>query len=170
MVIRSQHQRYPEASYMRILKVAALPLVGETNPNNIRKVVALVQRTFRGETTAKPLQIDSVTYKADYVLIPKDQESRYLNVSSQRTVKLMPSKTEFPPLLKEILIREAKQVRLKYPEGEPKLRLRYNLNGVKNYKIAEDQETPTIDNETSIQPTLYMNDVDEHKIGCNNEF
>ncbi|XP_078035629.1 LOW QUALITY PROTEIN: mitochondrial ribosomal protein S34 [Augochlora pura] len=170
MVVRSQHQRYPEPSYMRILKVAALPMVGETNPDNTRKVVVLVEKTFRGQTVAKPVQLDSVTYKTDYVLIPKDEESHYLNVSNQQTVKYMPSKTEFPPLLKEILIREAKQAELEYPEGEPKLRLRYNLRGVKNYKIAEDQETPTIDVEMSMRSTLYMDDYDKLEISCNNKF
>lgn len=33
MVIRNKFQVYPEPSYMRILKVAALPMIGDSNPD-----------------------------------------------------------------------------------------------------------------------------------------
>lgn len=153
MVIRSQYQRYPEASYMRILKVAALP-----NPSDSydpRKVVALVERTFRGETSKNPVQIESVSYKSDYVLIPKDQEAKYLTATNQRAHKLLPSTTEFPPLLKEILMRQAKQT-AELRADEPKLQVRYNLNGIKIYRVAKDGETPTV-HLTSTSTTLYRN-------------
>ncbi|XP_076649606.1 mitochondrial ribosomal protein S34 [Halictus rubicundus] len=165
IVIRSQYQRYPEPCYMRILKVAALPMTGEANPDNIRKVVALVERTFRGETTVKPVQLETVTYKPDYVLIPKDQESQYTNVSNRPAARVMPSEAEFPPLLKEILIREAmKGGGQENPVVEPKLRLRYNLTGVKNYSVAKDEETPTVDVEATKRPTLYTGNERENRL------
>lgn len=33
MVIRNKLQVYPEPSYMKILKVAAVPMIGESNPD-----------------------------------------------------------------------------------------------------------------------------------------
>ncbi|XP_076292591.1 mitochondrial ribosomal protein S34 [Lasioglossum baleicum] len=165
MVIRSQYQRYPEPCYMRILKVSALPMIGEANPDNVRKVVALVERTFRGETKEKPVQLESVTYKSDYVLIPKDEESRYLNAPGRLPMRVMPSEIEFPPLLKEILIREAiKREGKEYPVVEPKLRLKYNLTGVKGYIVAKQQETPTVDLEATKRPTLYSSNECENRL------
>ena len=152
MVIRSQSQRYPEASYMRILKVAALPNPSD-NCHDPRKVVALVERTFRGETSKNPVQIDSVSYKSDYVLIPKDQEARYLTATNQRAHKLLPATTEFPPLLKEILIRQANQAG-ELCADEPKLQLKYNFKGMKIYRLAKDGETPTV-HLTSTSTKLY---------------
>lgn len=128
---------------------------------NMRKVVALVEKTFRGQRITKPIQIDSASYKSDYILIPKDQESHYLNVICEQPIKILPSKIEFPPLLKEILIRQGKQTG-QHITKETKLRVRYNSSGVKNQKIAEEQETPTIDFQTNRLPTLYITTGDEH--------
>ncbi|KRT80812.1 hypothetical protein AMK59_4993, partial [Oryctes borbonicus] len=64
-------ERYPEPSYMRILKVEALPEPKEKSPDNLRKVRVLVERTFRGVTNPKPLYLESASYKTDYRLIPK---------------------------------------------------------------------------------------------------
>ncbi|XP_031845949.1 mitochondrial ribosomal protein S34 [Nomia melanderi] len=160
MVVRSKFQEYPEPSYMRILKVAAVPMIGESNPDNMRKVIALVEKTFRGQKFTKPSQLDAVTYKSDYVLIPKDQESRYTNVICEKPVKILPRQIEFPPLLKEILIRQRKRTGQEITE-DIKLQARYNFNGLKNQRIAEEQETPTIDFQKTAQPTLYITTGDE---------
>lgn len=121
---------------------------------NMRKVVALVEKTFRGQRITKPIHIDSASYKSDYILIPKDQELHYSNVICEQPVKILPSKIEFPPLLKEILIRQGKQIG-QHITKETKLPVRYNLNGVKNYKIVEEHETSTKD--WNRQSTLYIN-------------
>lgn len=118
--------------------------------------MALVQRTFRGKTSEKPVQIDSVSYKADYILIPKDQEARYLNANTQPTVRTVPRTMEFPPLLKEILIRQAKQSGEPFVDT-PKLELRYCSKGVRYYRPAEENETPMINIETMKRQTLYPN-------------
>ncbi|KZC13731.1 PREDICTED: uncharacterized protein LOC107191846 [Dufourea novaeangliae] len=138
MILRSQFQKYREASYMRILKVAAQPDVSEPGPDNLRKVVALVERTFRGTKNVKPVQIDSVTYKGDYILVPKDQETSYINASEQPTVKICPETMELPPLLRELLIQQAKQAG-KPLVDEPKIKIRYCVGPVKFYKVAENQ-------------------------------
>lgn len=124
---------------------------------NVRKVVALVEKTFRGQTITKPIQIEAASYKADYVLIPKDQESQYLNVICERPIKILPSSIEFPPLLKEILIRQGKQTE------NITLKVRYNTSGIKNQRIAGEQETPTINFETNRLPTLHITTGDEQE-------
>ncbi|XP_076627182.1 mitochondrial ribosomal protein S34 [Colletes latitarsis] len=156
IIVRSQHERYPEPSYIKILKVATLPHVND-NPHYPRKIVALVERTFRGKTADKPVQIESVSYKADYVLVPKDQEERYLNASSKLPEKILPRTTNFPPLLKELLIRQAKQKGEPLTE-EPKLPIKYNLHGMKHYRIAEENETPTYNIDITRSTTLYLDD------------
>lgn len=117
--------------------------------------MALVERTFRGKKYPKPVQIDSASPKADYVLIPKDEEYRFLN-DVQPELKIMPTTAEFPPLLKELLLREAKK---ENKTDIPKLPLIYNLKGVKNYRPAEEGETPTVevtmDLGTPASPQLY---------------
>lgn len=125
-----------------------------------RKVVALVQRTFRGKTSEKPIQIESVSYKADYVLIPKDEEAKYLNATGQPSYRIMPRTVEFPPLLKELLISQAKQMGKNITE-EPKLKVCYNLTGSKNYRIAEEGETPTVDIKLTNCTLLYTNNMQE---------
>ncbi|XP_003702760.1 mitochondrial ribosomal protein S34 [Megachile rotundata] len=140
MVIRYTFQRYPEPCYMRILKVAALPDTSK-HPHDPRKVRVLVESTFRGKTQPTPRQIDSVSYKPDYMLIPKDEEHRYLN-HIQPPVKILPRTVEFPPLLKEMLIREAKKKNTTPVLHMPAI---YNLKGIKNYKVAEEGETPNVD-------------------------
>lgn len=154
MVIRHALQKYPEPCYMRILKVAALPDTSK-HPHDPRKVRVLVERTFRGETDPKPKQIDSVSYKPDYMLIPKDEEHRYLN-HVKRSVKILPRTIEMPPLLKEILIRQAKK-----DNTTPVLHMpvKYNLTGMKNYVVAKEGETPTVEVSmglgTPASPHLY---------------
>ncbi|XP_029041779.1 28S ribosomal protein S34, mitochondrial [Osmia bicornis bicornis] len=140
MVIRSRFQRYPEPCFMRILKVAALPDTTK-HPHEGRKVMALVEKTFRGKKSTKPIQIDSATPKADYVLIPKDEEYRFLN-DLQPELKIMPATVEFPPLLKEMLRLEARK---QNKTDIPKLPLKYNFTGEKNYRLAKEGETPTVD-------------------------
>lgn len=110
-----------------------------------RKVMVLVERVFRGEKTPKPVQLDSATYKADYVLIPKDQEHLYLNNTKVPEKRILPRTTDFPPLFSQLIMRQMKAKGVATP-AEPKLNLRYNLDAasIKNYRIAEEGETPTV--------------------------
>lgn len=106
--------------------------------------MVLVERVFRGHKNPKPVQLDTVTYKADYMLIPKDQEHLFLDNTKVSETKILPRTTDFPPLFSQMIMR---QMKAKDPAAvEPKLDLRYNLKGgdIKNYRIAEEGETPTV--------------------------
>ncbi|KAG6794380.1 hypothetical protein HZU73_09944 [Apis mellifera caucasica] len=157
MIIRNTQQRYPEACYMKILKVAALPDTSK-HFHDPRNVVVLVEQVFRGKKLPLPVQIDTVTFKPDYMLIPKDQEANYINRTKQPIQKIMPRTTNFPPLLKEILMR---QKNLKEESSDLKLTIKYAPLGIKNYKIAEEGETPTVNIEIGLgepaSPSLYAN-------------
>lgn len=124
-----------------------------------RKVIVLVEQTFRGETHPEPVQLDETTYKPDYVLIHKDQEEKYRKITVKPEKKVVPRITDLPPLLKELLLREAREQRKDAPDLN--LKLQYNLSGFKNYKVAEEGNTPTIDVSIGLgkprSPTLYEN-------------
>ncbi|KAL6442032.1 hypothetical protein ACFW04_002396 [Cataglyphis niger] len=143
LVIRNRFQRYPEPCYMKILKVAAMSLPDEAY--NDRKVMVLVERVFRGHKNPKPVQLDSVTYKADYMLIPKDQEHLYLENAKLPEKRILPRTTDLPPLLAQIIMQQMKTKGEKVSE-EPKLHLKYNFEGgsIKNYRLAEEGESPTV--------------------------
>ena len=118
----------------------------------------MVEQVFRGKKLPLPVQIDTVTFKPDYMLIPKDQEANYINRTKQPIQKIMPRTTNFPPLLKEILMR---QKNLKEESSVLKLTIKYAPLGIKNYKIAEEGETPTVNIEIGLgepaSPSLYAN-------------
>lgn len=107
--------------------------------------MVLVERVFRGRKTPKPVQLDSATYKADYILIPKDQEHLYLENKKLPEEKILPRTTDLPPLLSQIIVRQMKARGDKVSE-EPKLTLKYNFEGrsVKNYRLVEEGESPTV--------------------------
>ncbi|CAK9796754.1 hypothetical protein ANTPLA_LOCUS953 [Anthophora plagiata] len=158
MVIRSNEQRYPEACYMRILKVVGLPNTSQ-HIHDPRPVMVLADKIFRGKRSPEPFQIDFTSVKTDYVLIHKDQEERYTSVTALPPQRVMPRTADMPPLLKEILIRQAKQAKREHPDL--KMKLVYNLTGFKNYRIAEEGETPTVkigmQLEKCANPALYAN-------------
>ncbi|XP_077262095.1 mitochondrial ribosomal protein S34 [Temnothorax americanus] len=144
LVIRNRFQRYPEPCYMKILKVAGMPMPEEAYTD--RKVRVLVERVFRGHKNPKPVQLDSATYKADYILIHKDQEHLYLDNTKVPETRILPKMTDLPPLFSQLVIRQMKAKGVVAPE-QPKLNLRYNFDGgsVKNYRLVEEGETPTVE-------------------------
>lgn len=107
--------------------------------------MVLVERVFRGQKNPKPVQLDSATYKPDHMLIPKDQEHLFLNNTKVPEMRILPRMTDFPPLFLQILIRDMKAKGVT-ASTEPKLELQYNFNGanLKNYRLAEEGETPTV--------------------------
>ncbi|XP_043282101.1 uncharacterized protein mRpS34 [Venturia canescens] len=151
IIIRHMFQRYPEPSYFKVLKVAAMP---NEDP---RKVMVLTERVFRGLKYEKLVQIDSTSYKADYQLIPKDQEYKYKPL--EKPEKIIVSQTmQFPPLLREILSRRLKA---KGITKEPELPVWLNTSGNKTYRLAKEGETPTkkftIGLGEPATPSLYAN-------------
>jgi small subunit ribosomal protein S34 len=68
-----------------------------------RKVRVWAEKVFRGRKYPKIVEVCSVSYKADYRLIPKDEEEEYCKTDSHLTmdkVKILPRTVPFPPLLR----------------------------------------------------------------------
>lgn len=107
----------------------------------MRKVKVLVEKTFRGVTNPKPVCIESTSYKTDYRLIPKDEEQRYFQYKpSVINETVFPRTMVFPPLMREVLIREMK---IKGDTVvEPVMDIAYND---KKRRIAKEGERPTIE-------------------------
>jgi len=107
--------------------------------------MVLVERVFRGQKNPKPVQLDSATYKADYMLIPKDQEHLFFDNTKVPEEKILPRTTDLPPLFSQMIIHQMKAKGITVPT-ELKLNLRYNFKGgsIKNYRLAEEGETPTV--------------------------
>lgn len=127
---------------------------------NLRKVRVTVERTFRGKLEPKPRTIESTSYKADYRLIPKDEEESYCRKIEVKTETPILQKTmEFPPLMRDVLIREKKA------KGEDvqdlKLDIVYNKHVLQKSKLAEDGEKPTVTIQLNMQQlpnlSLYKN-------------
>lgn len=123
---------------------------------DLRKVRVWVERTFRGQKFPKLVKIESTSYKSDYKLIPKDEESIYCQIKKNEKLKIYPKTMEFPPLLKEVIRRE------NLKEGiteEPKLEIVYNKSKNKSYRVAEDGEKADIEIVSGlgkpISPSLY---------------
>ncbi|KAG5890877.1 hypothetical protein JTB14_002820 [Gonioctena quinquepunctata] len=144
IVARSMLERYPEPSYIKILKVEPLPNPEKPSIDDVRKVRVWVEKTFRGITEPKPMCTESASYKTDYKLILKDDEAEYCKEAAGKSVKVLPRYFDFPPLLKELLMREAEAKGQKYAE-EPKLEILYNRQSrIKSYRIANEGEEPDI--------------------------
>ncbi|CAG9801476.1 unnamed protein product [Chironomus riparius] len=133
VVVRSMMERYPEKSFMRVLQVETLP-----NEEN-RKIRVLVEKVFRGRKYDKPVWIEGASYKTDYRLLSKKEEADYCKVQTteHENIKLIDPKMEFPPLLKEFLIKET---------GNKDIKLDVFLKRGHNkfYKLAKEGETPNI--------------------------
>ncbi|XP_044269367.1 uncharacterized protein LOC123014364 [Tribolium madens] len=160
LVIRSTFERYPEPSFFKILKVEPLPCPKVQTLDDQRKVRVLVEKTFRGVTYPKPITIESTSYKADYQLIPKDEEHNYSTiVETKREIAILQRTMEFPPLMKDVLMRENRA------KGEDvqdlKLEIVYHKTKTGKYRVAEEGETPTVTFQANIQElpniSLYKN-------------
>jgi small subunit ribosomal protein S34 len=143
IVVRSRFERYQEPSYLKIVKVEPLPCPEVQNMDNQRKVRVLVEKTFRGKTFPNPITIESASYKTDYRLLATDEEKAYCKmVELKSELPIYPKTMDFPPLLKELLIKEKKA------KGEVleelKLDVVYQKKNNGTYRIANEGEEPTI--------------------------
>lgn len=104
-----------------------------------------VEKTFRGKTFPNPVVIESASYKADYRLIPRDEEEHYCKVDVKEDTKIFPKYFEFPPVMKELILRDIRKEGGEVTE-EPKLEIVYNKGSKKRkYRIAQDGEKPTVE-------------------------
>lgn len=112
-----------------------------------------MEKTFRGQTYPKLVEISSVSYKADYRLLPKHEEESYCR-TVQRAEKIIPREIDLPPLLKEFVQRETGKSGPKIP-----IKLKPGHNNV--YRLAKDGEEPTVEICMGIgkpaSPNLYAN-------------
>lgn len=106
------------------------------------------------------MEVCSTSYKADYKLIPKNEEATYCqsNKSFQAEERILPRTIEFPPLLRELIIRD------KIAKGEtvkevPKLNLKYKMGRENHGRIAKEDEKSNVQINcglgTPVSPNLY---------------
>lgn len=106
---------------------------------DIRKAKVTVEKVFRGIIAIKPIEILSTSYKADYQLIPKDQEKNFVpstDSNAKRELKILPTTTDFPPLLADLIRKET-------GNASPKLKLVVPSRRESYYRLATAGETPT---------------------------
>ncbi|KAL3275633.1 hypothetical protein HHI36_020386 [Cryptolaemus montrouzieri] len=144
LVVRNMFERYPEPSYLRILKVVAMTNPEKPSMDEPRNVRVWVERTFRGKKYPEPYYIKAASFKADYKLIPRDEEEAYMKGSNPRPVKLMPKMIELPPLLKELVIRE-NIINGDPPEKDNEVEAVYATNVNNNFRVVKDGEKPDVE-------------------------
>ncbi|XP_041986233.1 28S ribosomal protein S34, mitochondrial [Aricia agestis] len=140
IVVRSVFERYPEPSFMRIVKV-------ETCPDEERRRVRVwVEKTFRGYTHDKLTEIYRTSYKPDYKLIPKHEEEKLINSITNKhhfSDVILPNKIEMPPLMKEFIVKDHERKGLK-TLTDFEMPLRYNYSPNRVMRIAKGDEKPTV--------------------------
>lgn len=123
----------------------------------MRKVKVWAERTFRGETFPEPVIIESASYKTDYILIPKDEEAQFCKQKVVREERILPRTIEFPPVMKDCLIKE--MVKKGEPVEKLELPLVFKKSILSRYRVANEGEKPNIEitlglGET-VSPSLY---------------
>lgn len=96
-----------------------------------------MERTWRGVTLPKPVEIYSTSYKADYELVDKEDEHKFLQNTKKVSEKVLSNKVEFPPLLREFITKET-------GEQNPMMKVHFKEKDNKFVRLAKDGEEPTI--------------------------
>lgn len=107
------------------------------------------------------IKIETASYKTDYKLIPKDKEAEYCRRDVPAVqMKILPKTMSFPPLLKELIIRDIKASGKEVTE-EPQLQIVYRQSRESYYRTAEEGETPNAEVYSGFgktkSPSLYKN-------------
>ncbi|KAK9887128.1 hypothetical protein WA026_020575 [Henosepilachna vigintioctopunctata] len=157
VIARNMFERYPEPTFMRILEVEAHPSPEKITMDDRRRVKVLVDYTFRAKRLPEPLIIDAISYKADYKLIPKDEEANYCKGNSI-PMKLMPKMIELPPLLKELVIRD--NIANNEPiDKDNEIEIAYKRGPFANFRPVKENEKPDVEVTLGvgepITPSLY---------------
>lgn len=96
-----------------------------------------MQKTWRGVTIPKPVEIYSTSYKPDYELVDKEDEHKYLQNPAKITEKILSNQVEFPPLLRELITDETGQ-------QNPMMKVHFKLTDNKFVRLAKEGEQPNI--------------------------
>lgn len=100
------------------------------------------------------MQLDSTSYKTDYLLIPKEEEEHLLRPYTPPPTKIVPRTMDYPPLMREILIRQMKAQG--QPVTEPKLTVKYNFTNKFNLiRLAEEGEKPDYELKIGLEREKY---------------
>ncbi|KDR20025.1 28S ribosomal protein S34, mitochondrial [Zootermopsis nevadensis] len=157
IVVRSTFERYPEPSYLKICKVQAL---ANEDP---RKVRILAEKVFRGRKYPKIVEVCSTSYKADYRLLPKDEEQAYCKTDSQvvlEKVRILPRTIPFPPLLREMILAD-RRAKGGDVTKEPEMEMIFGETRDSLSRKAREDEEPNVMFEPGIgtprSPELYAN-------------
>ncbi|XP_028039015.1 uncharacterized protein LOC114249585 [Bombyx mandarina] len=140
IIVRSVFLRYPEPSFMKIVKVQTCP------DEERRRVRVWVEKTFRGQKLPNLTEIYRTSYKTDYQLIPKREESRLLesiNTIGSKADVILPNSIEMPPLMKLFIIKDHEKKGLETSK-DFMMPLSYNQSPNRTNKIAKANEQPTI--------------------------
>lgn len=116
-----------------------------------------VEKVFRGKR-CPDTYVWGASCKTDYRLVPKDEEAEYCKIAEKKPEKIFPRTTVFPPLMRELILREAKANGEELKE-EPKLVLQYRIGVNNNIRVAKEGETPNMEIGvglgTPASPSLY---------------
>lgn len=111
-----------------------------------------VEKTFRGRTLPNLVEIFRTSYKTDYQLIPKNEEAKVCRPWKEPEIKILPQTIEFPPLLREFIVKETGQ-------QNPQLKVKIKRGREKLVRVAEDGEMPNVELGMSLgkpaSPKLY---------------
>ncbi|XP_059054089.1 uncharacterized protein LOC131848298 [Achroia grisella] len=140
VIVRSVFERYPEPSFMKIVKV-------ETCPDEERRRVRIwVEKTFRGKKLPNLTEIYRTSYKPDYKLIPKDEEE-ILFASVDKVQKpsevILPNTIEMPPLMRKFIVKDHEKKGLE-PMKEFIIPISYQHSPNRVQRIAKPGEKPTL--------------------------
>lgn len=108
-----------------------------SNQQGDRKVRVFVEKTFRGRTYPKLVEICSSSYKTDYHLVAKDQESTVCKNIDSKDERILPRTIELPPLLREFIARET-------GNQNPETNVKIKANREKIARVAKEGETPNL--------------------------
>ncbi|XP_013190588.1 uncharacterized protein LOC106134981 [Amyelois transitella] len=141
IIVRSVFERYPEPSFMKIVKV-------ETCPDEERRRVRVwVEKTFRGHKLPNLTEIYRTSYKPDYKLIPKNEEAKLFAKLDKKHYfpdVVLPRTVEMPPLMKKFIAKDYEKKGLE-PLKEFVMPLRYNHSPNRVHRIANPGEKPTVE-------------------------
>lgn len=96
-----------------------------------------MEKTWRGVTQPKPVEIYSTSYKADYELVPPEEEHKFLKNAKKVEPVILPTKINFPPLLREYIKDET-------GEANPMMNVHFKKTYNKLARLAQPGEKPTL--------------------------
>lgn len=127
LVYRHTFQRYPEPTYMRILRVQPVYHDGNnSNPHqNLRKTIVYVENVFRGRRDPEVKEINLRSFHPDYRLVPKHEQQDWIKRTDmvQPKIQYIDPYIDFPPLLKKIVEQELRSKNEEVTAEKLKLKL-----------------------------------------------